>query len=172
MKSIKVDLKPNILIQERTKIENQITSYWKIIERENVIPKGQVRNYDLKEIINNFKGLYDNLVIIKLRIQCANLGMNFKDLPQDANIINVYKYSALSDYKKRLEVIMRKHTIPTKTKMKYGKRKLRVTEELTSNYLKKLIDDCTLPLNNYQKKIEEFNSNTTIEQGAPTFMVA
>lgn len=170
MKSNKTDLKPNKLIQKRTEIENQINRYWNIIEKENVIPKNQTRNYNLKGIIASFKGLYDNLVDIKLRIQCANLGMKYKDLPKDANIINVYRYSALADYKKRLTMIMNKFTIPSKTKIKYGKNKLKVTEELTSDYLKKLIDECTLPLNKFQKDITDFNDNVTIEDEVPTYL--
>lgn len=172
MKSNKTDLKPNKLIQKRVELENQINRYWNIIEKENVIPKFKVRNYDLKAIIGEFKGLYDKLVDIKLRIQCANLGIKYKDLPQNANIINVYRYSALSDYKKRLTMIMNKHTIPTKTKIKYGKNKLKVTEELTADYLKKLIDECTLPLNKFQKDITDFNDNVTIEDEVPTYLTA
>lgn len=170
MKSNKIDLKPNKLIQKRVDIEGRINRYWNIIEKENVVPKSKIRNYDLKAIINEFKGLYDQLVDVKLRIQCANLGIKYKDLPSDANIINVYRYSALSDYKKRLTMIMNKFTIPTKTKIKYGKRKLRVSEELSSDYLKKLIDECTLPLNALQKSIADFNENVTIEDEVPTYL--
>lgn len=170
MKSNKTDLKPNKLIQKRIEIENQINRYWNIIEKENVIPKNQTRNYNLKNIIALFKGLYDNLVDVKLRIQCANLGMKYKDLPKNANIINVYRYSALADYKKRLTMIMNKFTIPSKTKIKYGKNKLKVTEELTSDYLKKLIDECTLPINKFQKDITDFNDNVTIEDEVPAYL--
>ena len=170
MKSTKTDLKPNILIQKRTNLENQLNRYWSIIEKENVIPKGKVRNYNLKAILSTLKPLYDQLVEVKLRIQCANLGMKYKDLPSDANIINVYRYSALSDYKKRLTMIMNKYTISPNTKKKYGKRNLRVTEELTSDYLKKLIDECTLPINKLQKSITDFNDNMTIEEEVPEYL--
>lgn len=172
MKSNKTDLRPNKLIRKRAEIESKINYYWNIIEHENVIPKNKIRNYDLKAIIGEFKPLYDELVDVKLRIQCANLGMRYKDLPANANIINIYRYSALSDYKKRLTMIMNKFTIPTKTKIKYGKRKLRVTEELSSDYLKRLINECTLPLSSLQKMIDNFNENVTLEDEVPNYLVA
>lgn len=88
-KSITTDIKPNTLITKRDSITSEISRYWKIIATENVIKKGVSRNYDLKSLLVRIKALYDQLILIKLRIQCANMGMKLKDLPKDANIINI-----------------------------------------------------------------------------------
>lgn len=106
-KSITTDIKPNTLITKRDSITSEISRYWKIIATENVIKKGVSRNYDLKSLLVRIKALYDQLILIKLRIQCANMGMKLKDLPKDANIINIYKLSALNEYYVKLDEMMK-----------------------------------------------------------------
>ena len=96
MKSITKTIKPNMLIDKRDKLTNEISRYWKIIATENVLKKGLTRNYDLKSLLIHIRATYDELVIVKLRIQCANMGIKLKDLSSDANIINIYKLSALN----------------------------------------------------------------------------
>ena len=78
-KSITTDIKPNTLITKRDSITSEISRYWKIIATENVIKKGVSRNYDLKSLLVRIKALYDQLILIKLRIQCANMGIKLKD---------------------------------------------------------------------------------------------
>ena len=45
MKSITKTIKPNMLIDKRDKLTNEISRYWKIIATENVLKKGLTRNY-------------------------------------------------------------------------------------------------------------------------------
>lgn len=173
MESITKNIKPNILIQKRDKLTEEIARYWKIIATENVLKKGQTRNYDLKNVLTQIKADYDQLVIIKLRIQCANMGIKFKDLKKDSNIINIYKLSALNEYAVKLSEMAKYHTIKPAVKAKYGKKKLNVTEEITYNYFNTKKNECSLPLNELRKKIAEFNDNTEIDsKDTPTFLVA
>lgn len=170
MKSIttKKNIKPNTLISKRDSITSEIAKLWKIIATENVIRKGLKRNYNMEGVLLRISGLYDELVTVKLRIQCANMGMKFKDLPLDANVINIYKLSAQNEYYVKLDEMMKKHTISPTLKAKKGKRALSVTEELTYNKLRTLRDNCSLTLNELRKKIAEFNDNTEIpEDEAP-----
>lgn len=171
-KSITTDIKPNTLITKRDSITSEISRYWKIIATENVIKKGVSRNYDLKSLLVRIKALYDQLILIKLRIQCANMGMKLKDLPKDANIINIYKLSALNEYYVKLDGMMKKHTINPILKAKKGKRNLGITEEITRNYFRNKQSECLITLNELRKAIADFNDNTDLsDDTAPLYLV-
>lgn len=173
MKSITTNIKPNILITKRDKLTDEISRYWRIIKTENVIKKGFKRNYDLKTLLVTIRAMYDELLIVKLRIQCANMGMKFKDLPKDANIINIYKLSSLNEYYVKLGELIEKHTINPVLKAKKGKRALTITEELTRSYLRGKQNECTLNLNELRKAITDFNDNTDLsDDSAPLFLIA
>ena len=171
-KSITTDIKPNTLITKRDSITSEISRYWKITATENVIKKGVSRNYDLKSLLVRIKALYDQLILIKLRIQCANMGMKLKDLPKDANIINIYKLSALNEYYVKLDEMMKKHTINPILKAKKGKRNLGITEKITRNYFRNKQSECLITLNELRKAIADFNDNTDLsDDTAPLYLV-
>lgn len=168
-----LDLKANKLIDERNKLSSEIARYWDIIATENVVKKGVKRNYDLKQLLIHIKALYDKSIIVKLRIQCANMGMKIKDLPKNANIINIYKLSAYNEYYVKIDEMMRKHTINPVIKMKKGKKALTVTEELTHSYLEREKSKYSIELNKLRKDITDFNNNTDLSDDTlPIFLVA
>lgn len=168
-----LEIKGNTLIDKRNKITNDINRYWSIIATENVVKKGTVRNYDLKALLNQIKALYEQLIIVKLRIQCANMGIKIKDLPRDANIINIYKLSAYNEYFVKIDEMLRKHTINPVIKVKKGKRALSVTEELTYSYLKNIKDKTAIECNQLRKDIAKFNDNNDLSDDTiPLFLVA
>lgn len=168
-----LEIKGNTLINERNRITNDINRYWNIIATENVVKKGTIRNYDLKALLNQIKALYEQLVIIKLRIQCANMGIKIKDLPRNANIINIYKLSAYNEYFVKIDEMLRKHTINPIIKIKKGKKALSVTEELTYSYLKNIKDKIAIECNQLRKDIANFNdSNDLSDDTVPLFLVA
>lgn len=135
--------------------------------------KGTIRNYDLKALLNQIKALYEQLVIIKLRIQCANMGIKIKDLPRNANIINIYKLSAYNEYFVKIDEMLRKHTINPIIKIKKGKKALSVTEELTYSYLKNIKDKIAIECNQLRKDIANFNDNNDLSDDTiPLFLVA
>ena len=101
------------------------------------------------------------------------MGIKLKDLSSDANIINIYKLSALNEYMVKLDEMMKHHTINPVLKAKRGKKGLAVNEELTYNYLRAKKNECSLPLNELRKKIAEFNDNTDLnEEETPLFLAA
>lgn len=172
---MKTDLKikANMLIDERNKITNEIAKLWNIIATENVVKKGITRNYDMKATLLRIKALYEQSIIVKLRIQCANLGIKIKDLPKDANIINIYKLSAYNELYVKLDEMIKKHTINPIIKMKKGKKALSVTEGLTRAYLEKEKINCSFILNKLRKDIEDFNNNTDLtDDTIPLYLVA
>lgn len=172
MKSNTLNIKPNALINKRDKLTSDISRYWKIIATENVIRKGFKRNFDMKGLLTQIRAMYDELVIVKLRIQCVNMGMKFRDLPKDANIINIYKLSALNEYYVKLGEIMKDHTINPVLKAKKGKKALAVTEELTRSFLRSKQNECTLMLNELRKAVADFNDNTNLDDdSAPLFLL-
>ena len=44
-------IKSNAIIDKRNKLSKDITHYWLIIRRENIMSNKQMRNYDLAEIL-------------------------------------------------------------------------------------------------------------------------
>lgn len=167
-----LNIKCNKLIEERDQLTVQIAKMWDIIATENVIRKGCVRNYDMKMTLIHIKHLYDKVINVKLQIQCANMGIKLKDLPENANIINIYKLTAYNNYIVKVDEMMKKHTINPLVKIKKGKRKLTVTEELTYSYLEREKNRYTLLANKIRKEIENFNNNTEIDNTVPTYLVA
>lgn len=172
MKSTTLNIKPNVLVKQRNDLTDEIARYWNILKTENIVRKNVKRNYDLKSVLVRIKACYDNLVLIKVRLQCANMGLAFKDLSKDANVLNIYRLSALNELHTKLTEMMEKHTINPLLKAKKGKKNLAITEELTYNYLKNEVDKCIIPLNELKKKIEEFNDNTELSNEVPTFLTA
>lgn len=172
MKKIDLEIKANTLVDKRNSLTAEISRYWKIIENENVIKKGMKRNYDLKAILVLLEGLYNKLTIIKLRLQCLNMGIKFKDLDKNANIINIYKLSAFNEYYVKIDELIRKHTISVKLKMRKGKKNLSYTEELTSSYLDNIKKEYSLKCNKLRKAIEDFNNNTEADNEIPEFLAA
>lgn len=173
--NMKTDLKikGNQLINERDRITNELFRMWNIIVTENIVKKGTVRNYDMKEVLIRIKALYEQSVIVKLRIQCANMGMKFRDLPKDANIINIYRLSAYNEYCVKLNDIIKKHTINPIVKIKKGKKALTVTEELTNSYLSKELNNYLIECNKLRKAIADFNENVDLtDDQVPLFLVA
>lgn len=166
----KIDLKPSKLISEREKLVNEISYLWKIIATENVLHKGVTRNYDIKEVLNRIKELYEDMVLLKIKIQCTNMGIKLKDLPADANIINIYKLSVYNEYIVKVNEIKNKHTLNPRT-IKYKRKKF--TEELSFAMLKQEKDKYTLKANEIRKKIEDFN-NSEIEEdnSTPLYLAA
>lgn len=163
-------VKVDYLIAKRDQLAADINKYWRIINTENVIKKGFSRNYDMKVLLEKIKELYEEQVVVKLRIQCVNMGMKLRELSPDANVVNIYRLSAMKEYSIRLGIV---NTIHPTQKAKKGKRKLPVTEVLTHNYIKARQAECQLVINELDKKVKEFNSSAEIDLSeAPMYLAA
>lgn len=170
-KSAFTDVKPSELIKRRDGLNKEISRYWEIIAKENVIKKGLMRNYNLKVLLTQIRALYDQLVLVKLNIQCINMGMKFKDLTEDMNVVNIYRLSALNEYCVKIDEMIDKHTLNPVLKAKKGKRGLGVTEEITRSYFRNKKNECALLLNKLRKNIADFNDNTDLsDDEVPAFL--
>lgn len=171
-RSITTNIKPNILITKRDKLTRLLVAGELQLQRmqlKKVLLVIMIYEHQLTHI----RAMYEELVILKLRIQCANMGMKFKDLPKDANIINIYKLSALNEFYVKLGEMAKEHTINPVLKAKKGKRNLDITEELTRTYFRNMQNGCLLTLNSLRKAIADFNDNTDLsDDSAPLYLVA
>ena len=150
---------PNALITKRDILIAEIRRYWHVIGSENIVRKGTPRSYDLKSLLTYITTLSDDLVVVKLKIQCANMGIKFSDLPANANIINIYKLSALRDFYVQLDALKKDgKTINPVVKAKYGKKRLTITEEITRSYVSYKQKEIDLKCNELLKRIDNFNN--------------
>ena len=114
-------------------ISNEITFYWNKIKEENVIPKEAKRNYDLKELLQKIKTLSEERILLKLYMQCINMGYKkFTELPKDNNYLNIF---TLCEKTEQLFHLSKIKTLDPKLKRSKGKKNLDKTEELTSAYI-------------------------------------
>lgn len=158
-------MKSKDIIIARKKLDNDITRYWKILRTENIIPKGMERHYDMKNMLEIIEKLSKERVQIKLYLQCINMGLKkLSDLPEENNYENIFLLSEKKEQLKQLEYIK---TIDPKIKRAKGKKGLKVTEELTFQYIAKLKSNLQLEINKLEKDIEDFNENLEFEIETP-----
>ena len=168
-------ISPNCLIEKRNRLSNEISRYWDVVLTENVIKKGASRNYDIKGVLNMIRSFYDQLIYVKLQIQCMNMGISIKDLPANANVINIYTLSALREYYTKLDEMKKDgRTINPRVKAKYGKKRLSVTEEVTRDFVVLKQKELNLEISSYLKNIADFNDSLSVETPdvAPKYLVA
>lgn len=158
-------------IEQRAKLSNDITKYWDIISKQNVIPKALKRSYDLKKLYAEIMCLADKRALVKLKLIAINMGYKkFKDLPTELNQYDVFKLCELQEIKVKLQRIP---TINPIIKAKKGKKALNKTEELTSNWIKARIKEIDLKIIEIQDKLTTFNEETEFDDSeAPLALVA
>ena len=158
-------------IEQRTKLSNEITKYWDIISKQNVIPRALKRTHDLKALYNEILLLGNQRALVKLKLIAINMGYKkFKDLPENLNQYDVFKLCELQEIKVKLQRIP---TINPVLKAKKGKKSLNKTEELTSNWIKARVKDIDLQIIELQEKLTKFNEDTEFDDSeAPMFLAA
>lgn len=158
------------IIATRDRLSNDITKYWNIIYVENVVNRNYKRNYDLKELFAQIQSMAEQRAMTKLKALCLNIGFKkFSDLPTDCIQISIFKLSELQEQKVRLGKI---RTLDPKMKTAKGKKNLKKTEVLTSDWIKARIKEIDLQIIELKKKIEDFNENTELEEDAPMAIAA
>jgi hypothetical protein len=131
---------------------------------ENVVNKNYKRNYDLKAIYEQIKGLCNQRAAVKLNLLAINLGFkSMKDLPKDCNQATVFKLCELKEIKTQLGTIK---TLNPMLKIKKGKQNLNRTEALTSNWIKARIKELDLEIIELTDKIAKFNEDTEFDDSA------
>ena len=159
------------IINRRKELSNEITKYWNIIKRENVIPKGIKRNYDLKSVLTEIESMAEERIMLKLYLQCINMGYKkFSELPKTNNYHAIF---TLSEKQEQLFHLGKIHTIDQKLKRSKGKKNLSETEELTSAFIKIKMNKLQLEINGLMKTIEDFNNKAELDiESAPLSLAA
>ena len=153
------------IIYKRKELSNEITKYWNIIKSENIIPKGEKRSYDLKDLLNTITEKADERIMLKLYLQCINMGYKkFSELPVTNNYLTIF---TLSEKTEQLFHLNKIKTIDPKLKLKKGKKNLDTSEGLTFDYISKLKNKLQMEINKLTKDIEDFNNKTELDIETP-----
>ena len=154
-------------IENRDKLSNEISKYWNIISKQNVLPKMLKRTHDLKKLYTEINNLADQRALVKLKLIAINMGYKkFSDLPAELNQYDVFKLCELNEIKVKLQ------RIPT-LKAKKGKKALTKSEELTSNWIKARIQEIDIKIIKLQEKLTKFNEEAEFDDSeAPLALAA
>lgn len=152
-------------------LSNTITRYWNIIKVENIVNKNNKRNYNLKEVYNQIIELSEERILMKLYLQCINMGYKkFSELSENSIYPTIFK---LSEYNERHFHLSKIKTIDPKFKRAKGKKNINVTEELTYQFINTEKNKIQLIINELSKKLDDFNSSTELDiESAPMSLVA
>lgn len=154
-------IKSNAIIDKRNKLSKDITHYWLIIRRENIMSNKQMRNYDLAEILNHIKQKAEHRVSMKLFSQALNMGYtNFNEFKKDTNYESLFKLSELNEQLVQIGLIP---TLNPATKASKGKKKMDLNEIFTSAKIRAMKKKIQIEINALNKKLEDFNNKTELE---------
>ena len=155
-------------------IKKILASNWDTIIKYNVTSKDTPvkfkTNKDLKELIKENVSLMEERILLKLYKECINLGYKkFCELPKDNNFLTIYTLSERTEYLFKLNHIP---TINKKLKRTNGKKNLKKTEIITSDYINKLKEPIELEIISLKEKLEQFNDNNELDIEAPAVSLA
>ena len=155
----------------RDELSKDITKYWTIIKNENIISKGTIRNYDLKELLTKIQEMAEERILMKLYLQCINMGYKkFSDLPAENNYYTIF---SLSEKQEQLFHLGKIKTIDPKIKRAKGKKNLNISEELTSAYISNIKNKLQIEINKLNKDLEDFNDKAELDiESAPICLAA
>ena len=158
-------------IENRDKLSNEISKYWNIISKQNVLPKMLKRTHDLKKLYTEILALADQRALVKLKLIAINMGYKkFSDLPAELNQYDVFKLCELNEIKVKLQRIP---VLNPTLKAKKGKKALTKSEELTSNWIKARIQEIDIKIIKLQEKLTKFNEETEFDDSeAPLALAA
>ena len=158
-------------IENRDKLSNEISKYWNIISKQNVLPKMLKRTHDLKKLYTEINNLADQRALVKLKLIAINMGYKkFSDLPAELNQYDVFKLCELNEIKVKLQRIP---ILNPTLKAKKGKKALTKSEELTSNWIKARIQEIDIKIIKLQEKLTKFNEEAEFDDSeAPIALAA
>ena len=158
-------------IENRDKLSNEISKYWNIISKQNVLPKMLKRTHDLKKLYTEINNLADQRALVKLKLIAINMGYKkFSDLPAELNQYDVFKLCELNEIKVKLQRIP---VLNPTLKAKKGKKALTKSEELTSHWIKARIQEIDIKIIKLQEKLTKFNEEAEFDDSeAPLALAA
>lgn len=157
-------------IENRDKLSNEISKYWNIISKQNVLPKMLKRTHDLKKLYTEINNLADQRALVKLKLIAINMGYKkFSDLPAELNQYDVFKLCELNEIKVKLQRIP---ILNPTLKAKKGKKALTKSEELTSNWIKARIQEIDIKIIKLQEKLTKFNEEAEFDDSETPLALA
>lgn len=136
----------------KKKIASDISKLWTKLRENNSVIKGEERNYDPKEIMDEILKKTEYLIRLKINIQKAN----------EPILDKIYRIAELKSQVDYLRTVSTKKGI--ETYRDYGNT---VSQEYETIYDRKQIDELTLTLetsiSKIQDELEQYNFNTDIE---------
>lgn len=155
-------MKATEYIKKRKDLDIEISKYWDYIQKTNVTPKNFEHKYDLKALYSLIQNLAEDRAMAKLTLAYINLGFNKKsDINKDVNQYTVFLLSEMTEIRTKLSKI--KYINPI-LKVKKGKNKLTKKEILTKFWIDSRIKEIDLRITELRTKIDEFNTDTEIEE--------
>lgn len=153
------------------KLNKEITNYWHIIRTENIIDNGMKRHYDMKALLNVIQTNATERIQLKMDQLCINLGFKKRsDFPSESIYPIIFELSEKNEQYVQLGLIK---TIDPNIKMKKGKKKMSINEELTRDYISKLMNNLSLEINGLRKKLSDFNEKAELDTStAFTYLTA
>lgn len=155
-------LKSNNIIATRNTLSKDITHYWLILRRENVIYNSQVRNYDLHVIYNKILQKSEYRIKIKMFIQAINMGYtDFTEFAKDTNYETLFTLSEKNEQLVQLG-LLEDNILSIKNPKGSKSKSPKTTEIFTLTKIRAVKKKLTIEINALNKKIEEFNLNTEL----------
>lgn len=157
-------IKATNIIDARNKISQNITKYWSIIRKENIISKNiksaSGSGIDLNILYNNILEMSKNRIKIKLYIQAINMGYkSISELKKNTNYVDIY---TLNEKMEILVQLGKIDTIHPQHKARMGKN-IKIKETFTAGKITNLKRKLEHEINVLLKNIEDFNNNAEIE---------
>lgn len=154
------------IINTRDNLSKNISSYWKTIERMNLLSKKEAekfRTMDLKAMYNQITQMAINRVKSKLLLNAINSNIKDFDMKniKDTHYYTIYMLNELNEQKTHLGLLLSKHCINPSAKAKAGKASVK-SEIFTHAKLTSLIAKIDTQIEVYKDKIDKFNSTASI----------
>lgn len=164
-KSIKLNASNIININKN--LDQEITKNCHIIRVENVmsnkaIKAGQGSGKDLKALYNYIQQLREKRIKIKGIKQYLNMGITTFDY-EAFKKTNYYAIFAACEAKETIAQLKMIPTLNPTTKAQKGLKNMAKKETFTSAKIAQLIHEQQLLANKYDKMLEDFNNNTSID---------
>lgn len=110
-------MKPEELIKKRELLLKNIKLNWNRINAFNVVEKGFVRDFDLKEVYKQIIKDSMSLIEVKVAIQAVNMGLSSMDaLPKNSLYPTIYMLQQLKEQKIKLMLVNTKGLSPVFSK--------------------------------------------------------
>lgn len=154
------------IIDTRDKLSKTISSYWKIIERTNLMTFAEAkkyRNYDLKALHNKITQMAKTRIKMKLMLNAINSGQTTFDMNniENSHYYTIYALNELNEQKTHLGIILSKHTINPAAKAKAGKKNNK-SEIFNHAKLSSMINKLDIQIEDLKMKIINFNKDAKI----------